>query len=115
MEAFAETGGDKYRSFIHGEGEKNTVWRLGAPPNYDVVNKLFEEERTKVLNMSVCCSTNESFAFVSMMNSSIVHHELLRSLQNITTGKSHRPQKITPSDQKISVGKFVLIFRLLLT
>ncbi|XP_043694513.1 pathogen-related protein-like [Telopea speciosissima] len=39
--------GDKYRSHIHGEGEKNTKWRYGAPPNYDVVNKLFEEDRTK--------------------------------------------------------------------
>ncbi|OVA15464.1 hypothetical protein BVC80_8411g9 [Macleaya cordata] len=43
-----ETGfsGDKYRSFIHGEGEKNTKWRFGAPPNYDAVNKLFEDGRT---------------------------------------------------------------------
>nr|XP_010930622.1 pathogen-related protein [Elaeis guineensis] len=39
--------GDKYRSHIYGEAEKNTVWRFGAPPNYDVVNKLFEEGRTK--------------------------------------------------------------------
>ncbi|XP_010916130.1 pathogen-related protein [Elaeis guineensis] len=39
--------GDKYRSFIYGEGEKNTQWRFGAPPNYDVVNKLFEEGRTQ--------------------------------------------------------------------
>ncbi|CAL4950794.1 unnamed protein product [Urochloa decumbens] len=41
-------GGDKYRSFMHGESEKDTVWRHGAPPNYDVVNKLFEDERTHV-------------------------------------------------------------------
>ncbi|KDP43037.1 hypothetical protein JCGZ_25223 [Jatropha curcas] len=40
--------GDKYRSYLHGEGEKNTKWRFGAPPNYDVVDKLFEEGRTKV-------------------------------------------------------------------
>ena len=46
-------GGDKYRSFLHGDGEKNTVWRHGAPPNYDLVNKLFEEERTKVRTPSV--------------------------------------------------------------
>uniref|UniRef100_A0A0E0JGC8 Uncharacterized protein n=1 Tax=Oryza punctata TaxID=4537 RepID=A0A0E0JGC8_ORYPU len=45
--AEASGGGDKYRSFMYGEGEKDTVWRLGAPPNYDIVNKLFEEERTK--------------------------------------------------------------------
>nr|CAD1822697.1 unnamed protein product [Ananas comosus var. bracteatus] len=45
--ASAEVDGDKYRSFIYGESEKNTVWRDGAPPNYDVVNKLFEEGRTQ--------------------------------------------------------------------
>ncbi|XP_047341045.1 pathogen-related protein-like [Impatiens glandulifera] len=39
---------DKYRSHIYGEGEKNTKWRYGAPPNYDAVNKLFEEGRTKI-------------------------------------------------------------------
>ncbi|KAE8735034.1 Pathogen-related protein [Hibiscus syriacus] len=39
---------DKYRSYLHGEGELNTTWRWGGPPNYDDVNKLFEEERTKV-------------------------------------------------------------------
>ncbi|XP_042494270.1 pathogen-related protein-like [Macadamia integrifolia] len=39
--------GDKYRFHIYGEGEKNTTWRFGAPPNYDVVNKLFEEDRSK--------------------------------------------------------------------
>jgi hypothetical protein len=48
MAAAAEVGGDKYRSFIHGESERDTVWRYGAPPNYDVVNKLFEAERTQV-------------------------------------------------------------------
>ncbi|CAL1362917.1 unnamed protein product [Linum trigynum] len=41
-------GGDKYRSHLTGEAEKNTKWRDGAPPNYDAVNKLFEEGRTKV-------------------------------------------------------------------
>ncbi|KAK3028863.1 hypothetical protein RJ639_038548 [Escallonia herrerae] len=34
---------DKYRSFLDAE-----EWRFGAPPNYDVVNKLFEEGRTKI-------------------------------------------------------------------
>lgn len=42
-------GDGKYRSFIHGEEEKNTKWRYGGPPNYDVVNKLFEQGRTKVV------------------------------------------------------------------
>ncbi|KAM1151227.1 hypothetical protein ACFX19_034570 [Malus domestica] len=39
--------GDKYRSYLTGEGEKNTQWKFG-PPTYDVVNKLFEEGRTKI-------------------------------------------------------------------
>lgn len=39
--------GDKYRSHLVGEGEKETQWRHGAPPTYDIVNKLFEEGRTK--------------------------------------------------------------------
>ncbi|CAL9094487.1 unnamed protein product [Musa acuminata var. zebrina] len=47
MASSAEQG-DKYRDFMYGEGEKDTVWRFGAPPNYDVVNKLFEEGRTQV-------------------------------------------------------------------
>ncbi|XP_034228460.1 pathogen-related protein-like isoform X1 [Prunus dulcis] len=41
-------GGDKYRSYLSGEGEKNTKWKFGAPPSYDIVNKLFEEGRTKI-------------------------------------------------------------------
>lgn len=45
-----EGGGDKYRSHWYGEGEKNTHWRFGAPPKYDLVNKLFEQGRTKVIN-----------------------------------------------------------------
>lgn len=50
---------DKYRSYLHGEGEKNTKWRFGAPPNYDVVNKLFEEGRTKVsMCVDVMCYSN---------------------------------------------------------
>lgn len=39
--------GDKYRYHLDGE-EENTEWRYGAPPNYEVVHKLFEEGRTKV-------------------------------------------------------------------
>lgn len=38
---------DKYRSFLYDEAD-NTEWRYGGPPTYDVVNKLFEEGRTKV-------------------------------------------------------------------
>ncbi|KAJ8450387.1 hypothetical protein Cgig2_004844 [Carnegiea gigantea] len=39
---------DKYRSYLDGEEERNTKWRFGAPPNYDLVNKLFEQGRTKI-------------------------------------------------------------------
>ncbi|XP_048332058.2 pathogen-related protein [Ziziphus jujuba] len=39
---------DKYRSYLDEEENKNTKWRFGVRPNYDVVNKLFEEGRTKV-------------------------------------------------------------------
>ncbi|KAK6277186.1 PREDICTED: pathogen-related protein [Theobroma cacao] len=46
--ASSVTQEDKYRSYLHGEGEKNTKWKFGTPPNYDVVNKLFEEGRTKI-------------------------------------------------------------------
>ncbi|PON76301.1 NTF2-like domain containing protein [Parasponia andersonii] len=39
---------DKYRYLLNGDGEKDTKWKFGAPPNYDVVNELFEEGRTKI-------------------------------------------------------------------
>jgi len=39
---------DPYRLHMYGEAEKYTVWRHGAPPSYHLVNKLFEEGRTKV-------------------------------------------------------------------
>ncbi|OAY78754.1 pathogen-related protein [Ananas comosus] len=39
--------GDKYRSHLVGEGERNTRWRHGSPPTYELVNLLFEQERTK--------------------------------------------------------------------
>lgn len=40
---------DKYRSFLHEDAKNdNIVWRHGAPPTYDDVNKLFEQGRTKV-------------------------------------------------------------------
>ncbi|KAI3996107.1 hypothetical protein MKX01_018176 [Papaver californicum] len=45
--AVGEIKQDKYRYYIYGEGEKDTQWRNGVP-NYDVVNKLFEEGRTQV-------------------------------------------------------------------
>ncbi|XP_051139486.1 pathogen-related protein-like [Andrographis paniculata] len=39
--------GDKYRSYLSAEELKTTKWNNG-PPNYDVVNKLFEEGRTNI-------------------------------------------------------------------
>ncbi|CAN1160440.1 Pathogen-related protein [Linum perenne] len=38
--------GEKYRSFMSADGK--TQWRHGDPPQYDVVNKLFEQERTQL-------------------------------------------------------------------
>ncbi|KAK1436415.1 hypothetical protein QVD17_02195 [Tagetes erecta] len=48
MDQYKGSDVDKYRCFMSGEGEKNTVWKYGAPPNYDAVNKLFEQGRTKI-------------------------------------------------------------------
>lgn len=33
---------------MNDEDEKNTTWKFGTPPTYEVVNKLFEEGRTKI-------------------------------------------------------------------
>ncbi|KAE8100459.1 hypothetical protein FH972_018355 [Carpinus fangiana] len=38
---------DKYRHYLSEEEVKNTKWRFGVP-DYSVVNKLFEEGRTKI-------------------------------------------------------------------
>ncbi|GER47856.1 pathogenesis-related family protein [Striga asiatica] len=45
--ATSNVGGDRYRSYLTPEELKTTQWRAG-PPNYDAVNKLFEDGRTKV-------------------------------------------------------------------
>ncbi|GMY29401.1 pathogen-related protein-like [Fagus crenata] len=45
--ASPSAGQDNYRSYLSEEEVKNTKWRFGVP-NYDVVNKLFEEGRTKI-------------------------------------------------------------------
>lgn len=39
---------DPYRWLLNGDVEKNTTWKFGAAPSYEGVNKLFEQERTKV-------------------------------------------------------------------
>lgn len=51
---------DKYRSFLHDEGE-NIQWRHGGPPTYDLVNQLFEEGRTKVHHQ------DHTFLFLSQL------------------------------------------------
>ncbi|KAL7618313.1 hypothetical protein Lser_V15G00285 [Lactuca serriola] len=48
MDQYKGSDVDKYRCFMSGEGEKNTKWKLGVPPNYDAINELFEEGRTKI-------------------------------------------------------------------
>ncbi|KZV23177.1 pathogen-related protein-like [Dorcoceras hygrometricum] len=40
-------GGDKYRSYLTEEDLRTTKWKAG-PPNYDLVNELFEQGRTKI-------------------------------------------------------------------
>lgn len=45
--ATSADSGDKYRSYLTPEELQTTQWNAGTP-NYDVVNKLFEEGRTKV-------------------------------------------------------------------
>ena len=47
--ASPNTEAEKYRSFMNEEDVKNINWRYGSTPNYDVVDKLFEEGRTKVI------------------------------------------------------------------
>jgi hypothetical protein len=49
-EALIKKSGDIYRSILHDEAENTTQWRHGGPPEYDSVNQLFEEGRTKVLD-----------------------------------------------------------------
>ncbi|GFP97822.1 pathogen-related protein [Phtheirospermum japonicum] len=39
---------DKYRSYLNEDDVKNIKWGFGSPPNYDAVNKLFEQGRTKI-------------------------------------------------------------------
>ncbi|KAK6131494.1 hypothetical protein DH2020_034756 [Rehmannia glutinosa] len=47
--ASPNTAAEKYRSYLNEDDIKNIKWRFGSPPNYDAVNKLFEEGRTKNL------------------------------------------------------------------
>ncbi|KAI3723965.1 hypothetical protein L2E82_35729 [Cichorium intybus] len=48
MDQYKGSDVDTYRCFLSGEGEKNTTWKFDKPPTYEVVNKLFEEGRTKI-------------------------------------------------------------------
>lgn len=44
----ASSEGDNYRSYLNESDEVNNIkWRFGSAPNYDVVNKLFEQGKTK--------------------------------------------------------------------
>ncbi|XP_021284518.1 pathogen-related protein-like [Herrania umbratica] len=77
--------GEKYRSYLHGEEEKNTKWRYGDPPSYDVVNKLFEEERTKVWPSG---SLEEKVQnLVKTWEMEIFHKERLEDFKTIDTKK----------------------------
>lgn len=48
--------GDKYRYLLQGDIEKNTKWKFGSPTIYEVLNKLFEEGRTKLRPLSLFVS-----------------------------------------------------------
>ncbi|CAA0842786.1 pathogenesis-related family protein [Striga hermonthica] len=39
---------DKHKAYLNDDDVKNNNWRFGSPPNYDVVDKLFEQGRTKI-------------------------------------------------------------------
>ncbi|KAL8515199.1 hypothetical protein ACS0TY_014059 [Phlomoides rotata] len=43
--ASSNTGALEYRSYLN---EDDVTWRYGSPPNYDAVDKLFHEGRTKI-------------------------------------------------------------------
>lgn len=47
------SGEQKYRSHLNENDVKNITWRYGSPPNYDAVDKLFEEGRTKVYTLKI--------------------------------------------------------------
>lgn len=74
---------NKYRSYLSGEEVKNIKWRFGGPPDYSVVNKLFEEGRTKVwslapyLSLALCvcvCVYACMRACVCAISISLDHH-----------------------------------------
>ncbi|XP_057795542.1 pathogen-related protein-like isoform X2 [Salvia miltiorrhiza] len=46
--ASSNTDAENYRSFMNEDDVKNINWRYGSAPNYDVVDKLFQEGRTKI-------------------------------------------------------------------
>ena len=69
---------DPYRSHLVGEGEENTLWRHGAPPSYDLVNKLFETTRTKVgLYIFLIINIAPSLYFITKSFCSIPNHHCI--------------------------------------
>ncbi|KAJ4951045.1 hypothetical protein NE237_027877 [Protea cynaroides] len=83
-EALVEVG-DKYRSHIYGEGEKNTKWKFDAAPNYDVVNKLFEEERSKEWPKGSLEETVQNL--VKTFEMELFHKACLEDIKTINRGK----------------------------
>lgn len=70
--------GDKYRSFMFDE-ENPIQWRdHGCPPNFDSVNQLFEQGRTKVLSLSLSV-----YMHLTHLGWKGFRHELTRSKSNI--------------------------------
>ncbi|EYU17420.1 hypothetical protein ABFS82_03G089100 [Erythranthe guttata] len=79
-------GGDKYRWYLTPEDLANTKWLSGVP-NYDVVNKLFEEGRTHVWEAGSL-------------------EEYVQSL--VKTWEFELVQKADPNDYKTVVPNFIL-------
>ncbi|KAJ4700908.1 Pathogen-related protein [Melia azedarach] len=76
---------DKYRFTLEGEQENDTKWRFGKRPNYDVVNKLFEEGRTKIWPAG---SVEEKVQnLVKSWEAEIIHKTRLEDFKTIDTEK----------------------------
>ncbi|TVU35200.1 hypothetical protein EJB05_17078 [Eragrostis curvula] len=105
--AAGSSGGDRYRSHLAGEGEKDTVWRHGAPPTYDAVNALFEAERTQISsrNAHAPCMT-ESVALVQDWPAGSLEETVQNAIKTWEMELSHKARL---SDFKsVSPGRFSL-------
>ncbi|KAI3975197.1 hypothetical protein MKX01_020598 [Papaver californicum] len=107
----AEIKQDKYRYYIYGEGEKDTIWRNGVP-NYDVVNKLFEQGRTHVWPAGSI--EEEVQNLVKTWEMEMVHKARLQDFKTIDTGKftfSKNGGKPIPLEEMGKIGSYNLFLQ----